>query len=186
MEIAAAPASCIPVPPKSTLVRDDMSRCSPKLETKGVSRLSWTLEHSNKHSQAKLIYDLRSSAELIFLAITIKNDIAVSSLREAMMPLMNKKTCLSLSKYLLSSTTEVKSLSLLITWNARKRPAKNSWKLLCKNAKRVQGLRLAPPCWKDKNPKLISLTVSSSFSKYDSPLRRDSNAKLPKSKSSFL
>ena len=115
MEIAAAPASCMPVSPKFTSVRDDMSRCLPKLETKRVSRLSWTLEHSDKHSQAKLIYDLRFSAELIFLAITIKNDIAVSSLRKAMMPLMNKKTCLSLSKYLLSSTTEVKSLSLLIT-----------------------------------------------------------------------
>ena len=115
MEIAAAPASCIPVRRKFTSVRDEMSRCSPKLQTKRVLRLSLTLEHSNKHSQANLIYDLRSSAELIFLAMTINNDTAVSSLREAMMPLMNKKTCLSLSKYLLSSTTEVKSLSLLIT-----------------------------------------------------------------------
>ena len=115
MEIAAAPASCIPVSRKFTSVRDEMSRCSPKLQTKRVLRLSLTLEHSNKHSQAKLIYDLRSLAELIFLAMTINNDIAVSSLREAMRPLMNKKTCLSLSKYLSSSTTEVKSLSLLIT-----------------------------------------------------------------------
>ena len=162
-----------------------MSRFSPKLQTKRVSRLSSTLEHSNKHSEANLIYS-RCLAEFIFLATPLINDTAVSSLREAMIPLMNKKTCLSLSKYLLSSTIEVKSLSLLITWNARKRPAKNSWKLLCKNAKRLQGLRLAPPCWKDKNPKLISLTVSSFFSKYDSPLRRDSNAKLPKSKSSSL
>ena len=115
MEIAAAPASYISVSPKSTSVMDDMSRCSPKLQTKRVLRLSFTLEHSNKHSQAKLIYDLRSSVELIFLAMRIKNDIAVSSLREAMMPLMNKKTGLSSSKYLLSSTTEVKSLFLLIT-----------------------------------------------------------------------
>ena len=115
MEIAAAPASCIPVPRKFTLVRDDMSRCAPKLRTKRFFRLSLTLGHSNKHSQANLIYDLRSSAELIFSAIIIKSDIAVSSLREAMMPPMNEKICLSLSKYLSSTTNEVKSLPLLIT-----------------------------------------------------------------------
>ena len=123
---------------------------------------------------------------MIFSAILIKKDSAVSSLREAMIPLMNKKTCLSLSKYLLSSASEEKSLSLSIIWNARKKPAKNSWKLLCKNAQRVQGLRLEPPCWKEKNPKLIGLTISSFFSKYNSPLRRDSKAKLPNCKSCFL
>ena len=123
-EIAAAPALCIPLFHKVKVLTVDISRCSPKVQTMRDSSCSATLEHSDINSQASCRYDLTSLSglrrrELISADKPYTRDTTVSSLRKATIPLINKKTCLSSSKYLSSATTEAQSVSLLIIWDAR-------------------------------------------------------------------
>ena len=123
-EIVEAPMSFKLMEDTSTSVREDMSRCIPKAYSEQVInlpsyfifhpdlKLVW---HSVKHEKANAIYGLTFGSGtrrrlLIFPAILVRMDSAVSLLSSAMIPFMKKRTSFSSFQYLSSVKTLAKSV----------------------------------------------------------------------------
>ena len=110
-------------------------RCSPKVWSK-LACSDRLLRASNTRfetSSAATVFNLRL-VKLMFAATLLTRDSAVFLLFDTNIPIRNTNTWYSSLSYLWSVTTDSQLIFPLISLQARKKPEKNSWKLLWENA----------------------------------------------------
>ena len=110
-------------------------RCSPKVWSK-LACSDKLLRANNIRFETSLAASLSNVrlVKLIFAATLLTRDSAVFLLFDTSIPSKNANTWYSLRSYLLSVTTDSQLISPSISLQARKKPEKNSWKLLWGNA----------------------------------------------------